>query len=52
MLLLTKSKLKSLEVLIYKAFINSKISYDEFVLTNNVLKKFLIRRKIKNYNDK
>ena len=40
MLLLTKSKLKSLEVLIYKAFINSKISYDEFVLTNNVLKKF------------
>ena len=38
--LLAKSKLNSIEVLISKTLINSKISHDEFVLLNNVLKKF------------
>ena len=38
--MLAKSKLNSIEVLISKTFINSKISHDEFVLLNNVLKKF------------
>ena len=37
--LLPKSKLNGTEVLISKALINSNISHDEFVLTNNVLKK-------------
>ena len=36
--LLAKSKLKSVEVLISKALIDSSISHDELVLTNNVLK--------------
>ena len=36
--LLTKSKLNSAEVLISKALIDSNISHDEFVLINNVLK--------------
>ena len=35
-----KSKLNSLEVLIYKALITSVISHDEFVLMNNVLKEY------------
>ena len=38
--LLAKSKLNSIEVLISKTLINSKISHDEFVLLNNALKKF------------
>ena len=38
--LLAKSKLKNIEVLIYKAFIDSNISHDEIVLINNMLKKF------------
>ena len=37
--LLAKSKSNSIEVLISKALIDSKISHDEFFLTNNVLKK-------------
>ena len=36
--LLAKSKLNSTEVLISKALIVSNVSYDEFVLKNNVLK--------------
>ena len=40
MALLAKSKLKNIEVLIYKAFIDSNISHDEIVLINNMLKKF------------
>ena len=36
--MLTKSKVNSLEVLISKALIDSNISYDEFVLINNVLR--------------
>ena len=34
-----KPKLNSTEVLIYKAFIDSNISHDEFVLISNMLKK-------------
>ena len=40
MALLAKSKLKNIEVLIYKTFIDSNISHDEIVLINNMLKKF------------
>ena len=36
--MLAKSKLKSVEVLISKALIDSSISHDELVLINNVLK--------------
>ena len=38
--LLAKSTLNSIEILIYKAVINSVISRDEFYLINNVLKKY------------
>ena len=38
--LLAKTKLSSVEILISKALIDLNISHDEFVLTNNVLKKF------------
>ena len=47
-ILLTKSKLNSIEVLISKALIDSKIIHDEFVLTNNVLKEhYDIKEEIK-----
>ena len=50
---LAKSKLNSIEVLISKTFIDSNISNDEFILTNNVLKEVCdMEEKIKNYNDK
>ena len=39
MILLAKSKLSSIDVLIYKALIDLNISHDGFVLINNVLKK-------------
>ena len=39
-LLLVKSKLKSVEVLIFKTLIDSNISHNEFVLINNVPKEF------------
>ena len=39
-LLLAKFKLNSTEVLISKALIDSVISYDEFVLINNVIKEY------------
>ena len=39
-LLLAKPKLNSIEVLIFKALINSVISHDEFALINNVLKEY------------
>ena len=39
--MLTKTKLNSIEVLISKALINSNISHDEFVLTNNALKEYV-----------
>ena len=38
--LLAKSELNSIEVLTFKALINSNIIHDEFVLINDVLKKF------------
>ena len=40
MALLAKFKLNSIEVLISKALIDSNISHDEFVSTNNVLKEY------------
>ena len=47
--LLTKSKLNSKEVLISKALIDSVISHDEFFLINNVLKEHNERKEeIKN----
>ena len=38
--LIAKSKLNSIEVLISKTLIDSNISYDEFVLINNVLRQY------------
>ena len=38
--LLAKSKLNRIEVAISKALINSNISHDEYVLTNNLLKEY------------
>ena len=43
--MLAKSKLNSIEVLIFKAFIDSNISQDEFILINSMLKEY---DKIKN----
>ena len=45
--LLIKSKLNSVEVLISNALVDSNISYDEFFLTKNVLKKFCWKKKSK-----
>ena len=51
--LLAKSKLNSIKVLISKALIDSNISHDEFVLMNNVQKKFDdIKEEITNSNNK
>ena len=53
--LLAKSKLNGIEVLISKTLIDSKISRDEFVLLNNVLKELYDmkkKKKIKNSSDK
>ena len=47
--MLAKSRLNSIEVLIYKAWIDSNISHDEFVLINNVMKEFYdMKDEIKN----
>ena len=47
--LLAKSKLNSIEVLIFKALIDSVISHDEFFLINNMLKEYNeMKDKIKN----
>ena len=44
-----KTKLNSIEVLISKALLDSNISYDEFVLINNMLKEYYaMKKKIKN----
>ena len=52
-ILSTKSKLNSVEVLISKALIDSNISHDERISTNNVPKKFDdIKKEIKNSDDK
>ena len=51
--MLEKSKLNSTEVLISKGLINSNISYDEFVLINNILKEFYeMKEEIKSSNNK
>ena len=51
--MLAKSKLSSIEVLTYKALIDSNISHDEFALINNVLKEFYdMKEEIKNSNNK
>ena len=51
--MLGKPKLKSIEVLISKALIDSNISDDESSLINNVPKEFDdINEEIKNSNDK
>ena len=47
--LLTKSRLNSIEVLISKALIDSNISHDDFLLINNVLKVYdNLKEEIKN----
>ena len=47
--LLTKSRLNSIEVLISKALIDSNISHDDFLLINNVLKEYdNLKEEIKN----
>ena len=51
--LLAKSNLSSIEVLISKVVIDSNSSHDEFILTNNVLKKFYdMKKELKNSNNK
>ena len=40
MVLLAKGKLNSIEVLIYKALIDSNTSHDEFLLINTLLKEY------------
>ena len=46
-----KSKLNSIEVLISKTLTDSSISPDEFVLINNVMKKFYdMKEEIKTFN--
>ena len=51
--LLSKYKLNSTEVLISKDLVNSSISHDEFILINNVLKEFDdMKEEIKHLNDK
>ena len=47
--LLTKSRLNSIEVLISKALIDSNISHDDFLLISNVLKEYdNLKEEIKN----
>ena len=47
--LLTKSRLNSIEVLISKALIDSNISHDDFLLINSVLKVYdNLKEEIKN----
>ena len=49
---LAKSKLNSIEVLISKTLIDSNVRHEEFVLINNVLKKFYdMKEEIKNSSD-
>ena len=43
--LLEKSLLDTIETLISKALINSYVSYDEFVLINNVLREYNEKKK-------
>ena len=51
--LLAKSKLNSIDFLIFKFLIDSNISHEEFILLNNGLKEFYdMKDEIKNYIDK
>ena len=44
-----KSKLNSIEVLIYKVLIDSNIGHDEFILINSVPKEYdYMKKEIKN----
>ena len=43
--LLAKSRLNSIEILIFKTLIDSNISHDELVLIKNVLKEFYDTKK-------
>ena len=53
MLSLAKSKLNSLEILISKAFIDSIISHNEFLVISIVPKEFdVMKEEIKKQNDK
>ena len=48
-ILLTKSESNKIEVIISKALIDSNITHDEFVLINNILKKYdSMKEEIKN----
>ena len=50
--MLAKSKLSSIEVLVFKALIDSVISQDKLVLKNNVLKEYNeIKEEIKKFKD-
>ena len=52
-ILLAKSQLYKIEVFISKALIDSKISHDELILINNVLKEFYdMKEEIENSNNK
>ena len=51
--LLQKTKLTSIEVLISRAFIDSYMSHDEFVLVNNVLQEYdELKEQMKNSNNR
>ena len=50
---LAKSKLNSVQILIFKALIDSNTTHNEFVLKNNVPKESNdMKEEIKNFNDK
>ena len=47
--MLAKSRLNMIEVVIFKALIDSNVSLDEFILINNMLKKYEdMKEEIKN----
>ena len=47
--MLARSKLNKIQILVSKALIDSNITYDEFVLTNKVLKEYEnMKEEIKN----
>ena len=53
MVLLAKTKLNTIEVLVFKTLINSNISHDKFVSLNNVLKEHDdMKEEFKHSNDK
>ena len=52
MVLLAKTKLNSIDVLIYKALIDSNITHDAFVLVNNVLNEYDTKKEFKHFKIK